>query len=111
MDTSAVIEPTGINNNQPQLPVRFEILGNYPNPFNPTTTIRYSIPSDGKVVLKVFNVLGQQVEKIDLGLQKAGVKEIQFNGKNLSSGTYFYKLEYHIGTKVMTGTGRMTLLK
>ena len=111
MDTSAVIEPTGINDDQPQLPVRFEILGNYPNPFNPTTTIRYSIPSDGKVVLKVFNVLGQQVEKIDLGLQKAGVKEIQFNGKNLSSGTYFYKLEYHIGNQVMTGTGRMTLLK
>jgi hypothetical protein len=70
---------------------------NYPNPFNPTTTIAYSLPNDGMIELKVFNIKGQLVKTLVKGEQLAGSYETVWNGKdnngkNVSSGIYFYKL-------------------
>jgi len=66
---------------------------NYPNPFNPSTTIRYGLPNRFHLTLTVFNALGQQVALLRNGEQDAGYHEVRFNGKNLSSGVYFYKIQ------------------
>lgn len=76
------------------MPRRFRLRQNFPNPFNPTTTIRFDLKEDAVVTLTVYNALGQEVAKlIDHKYMQAGFKGITFNGYNLPSGTYFYRLE------------------
>jgi hypothetical protein len=72
---------------------QFTLAQNYPNPFNPATKIKYSIPEDGIVKLKVFNTLGQQVYTLVNQQMKAGTYEVEFNASGFASGVYFYKLE------------------
>ncbi len=74
-------------------PSNYSLSQNYPNPFNPSTTIKYSIPKSNFVTLKVFDVLGKVVATLVNGEKLQGNYEINFNGKNLSSGVYFYRLE------------------
>ena len=74
------------------LPKDFVLLQNYPNPFNPSTTIRYGLPHRVFVTLEVFNTLGQPISTLVSGEQAAGFHEAVFDGSNLSSGTYFYRL-------------------
>lgn len=72
---------------------RFELHRNYPNPFNPTTTIRYNMPKAAQVKLTVFNTLGQQVVQLVNERKAAGAHEVTFDGQGLSSGVYFYRIE------------------
>lgn len=71
----------------------FSLAQNYPNPFNPTTNIRYSIPKSANVRLSVFNLLGQEVATLVNQQQTAGSHTIEFDGRNLTSGIYFYQIE------------------
>jgi hypothetical protein len=80
---------------------------NYPNPFNPTTTISYSIPAASKVELTVYDVLGRNAATLVNQMQSAGSYAYHFNGSALPSGAYFYKLT--AGTQ--TFTGKMLLVK
>jgi len=73
-------------------PVEYSLSQNYPNPFNPSTTISYSIPNDGLVTLKVYDILGNEVATLMNELQTAGVKNITFDASELSSGVYYYQL-------------------
>jgi flagellar capping protein FliD len=73
-------------------PSSFELAQNYPNPFNPSTTIRYTLASSGPVSLKVYNLLGQEIATLANGFQKAGIYQVEFNGKGIASGIYFYRL-------------------
>ena len=73
---------------------------NYPNPFNPSTTIGYSIPIESYVSLKVFDLLGREVIELVNGKKLKGHYEIEFNGGNLSSGIYYYRL--HAGNFLET---------
>jgi hypothetical protein len=66
---------------------------NYPNPFNPSTTIRYGLPNRSHVTLTVFNTLGQQVAKLVNGEREAGYHEVTFDGRNLTSGVYLYRMQ------------------
>ena len=74
------------------LPTEFK-LGNYPNPFNPTTNIRFSLPQSVQVKLSVYNILGQEVAVLTNGSFQAGTHEVQFDATHLSSGIYLYTLQ------------------
>lgn len=78
-----------------ELPSEFSLEQNYPNPFNPTTTIEFTIPDDGVVTLKVYNMLGQEIgtllEKTEM---EFGTHEMDFNAEQLASGVYLYRLTY-----------------
>ncbi len=84
---------TDIKNNQNNLPSNFALLQNYPNPFNPTTTINYSIAKSSLVTIKVYNILGDEVETLVNTFKDAGNYSIKFNADKLASGIYFYKIE------------------
>jgi len=73
-------------------PKTYSLEYNYPNPFNPSTYIVYDIPTDGLVVLKVYDVLGREVKTLVNEYKKAGRYKVRFSGKNLASGIYIYNL-------------------
>jgi subtilisin family serine protease len=82
-------------------------LTNYPNPFNPTTTIAYQIPTDGHVTIKVFDILGRDVTTLVDEFKPAGSYTVQFDASRLASGIYFYSI--HAGE--YTAVKKMLLLK
>ena len=90
-----------------QLPEEFTLKPNYPNPFNPITTIRYSLVEDSQVNLEVYNVLGQRVATLVNENQDAGWHSVQFDGSRLATGTYMYRLV----TGGQVKTGKMMLVK
>jgi hypothetical protein len=92
--------PTGIDSDDPlnaQLPSENRLYPNYPNPFNPETTIRYQLAQAGDVDIAVYNISGQRVRRLASGSQPAGVHEVQWNGlgddgRPMSSGVYLVRL-------------------
>jgi hypothetical protein len=70
----------------------FELFQNYPNPFNPTTSIEYTVPNNGYISLKVYDILGNEIATLVNEQKSQGNYQIEFNADNLPSGTYFYKL-------------------
>ncbi len=83
-----------INNNNLDIekPENYQLSQNFPNPFNPTTTIKFSIPQDGMVSLKVYNILGAEVVSLIDEEKSAGTYNVLFDASNLASGIYLYKL-------------------
>jgi uncharacterized lipoprotein YddW (UPF0748 family) len=84
---------TGMEEREESMPTCYELGQNYPNPFNPSTTIRYGLPNRSQVTLTIFSTIGQQVALLQNGEQEAGYHEVRFDGKNLSSGVYFYRIQ------------------
>lgn len=93
------------------LPEKFELAQNYPNPFNPSTKIDFALPKDGNVTLSVFDNSGRLVSKMADGFRTAGYYTIDFSASNLSSGVYFYKLEFSGSGSEFSKTMKMTVLK
>ncbi|RKY53468.1 MAG: hypothetical protein DRP89_06165 [Candidatus Neomarinimicrobiota bacterium] len=89
------------------IPLTIMLSQNYPNPFNPVTTISYSIPNPGYVTLKIYDVLGKEIQTIISEFQKTGFYSVYFDASEFSSGIYFYRLE----TKNFTQTRKMILLR
>ncbi len=83
------------------VPDEFKLEQNYPNPFNPTTQIEYSVTEASKVTLKVYNILGKRVTTLVSKEQQPGNYEVTFDGTNLASGVYLYRLQAgsHVSTK------------
>ena len=84
---------TQIISNNNQTPDRYSLEQNYPNPFNPTTKIKFALPKAGLVSLKVYDMLGREVQTLINQQLNAGEFIADFDGANLSSGTYFYRLQ------------------
>jgi hypothetical protein len=80
---------------------------NYPNPFNPNTLIKYSIPEEGSVKLKVYNLLGEEIITLVNSLQKAGRYDVVFDATKFASGVYYYRME----TQKYTSIKKMILIK
>ncbi len=76
-----------------EVPEKFYLYQNYPNPFNPNTKIKFQIPKPGYVILKVFDILGREIVTLIDKMMNAGVYDTEFDGANLSSGIYFYRIE------------------
>jgi len=77
----------------PELPCEFTLSQNYPNPFNPTTTIKYDLPIDAHVTLKLYDVLGREVLTLVNEQAKAGYHSTTLDASRLSSGVYFYRIQ------------------
>ncbi len=87
------VESSGVNTIVQYLPNEFILHPNYPNPFNPTTTLSYNLPFAGHVRLQIYDILGRHVSTIVDTRQSAGQHKIIFDASNLSSGVYFYQLK------------------
>lgn len=96
-----------INNTSVNVPLKFELNQNFPNPFNPVTNISYSLSVGTNVTLKVYDLLGKELLTLVNAKQSAGSYDIQFDGINFASGVYFYKLT----TEGFSDTKRMVLIK
>ncbi len=106
-DTSLNAQPVlGINQNINELPIGFILFQNFPNPFNPVTNIKYEIPRDENVSIKIYDLLGKEVFRI-YEYKKAGSYEVQFDGANFASGMYFYQ----ITAGNFTDTKKMVMIK
>jgi hypothetical protein len=86
MVTTVSPPPTGV-------PTNFVLFQNFPNPFNPNTTIKYALPRVSQVSLTVYDILGRQVSVLVNERKEAGVYEVKYDGSNLASGVYFYRLQ------------------
>ncbi|MBN2088901.1 T9SS type A sorting domain-containing protein [candidate division KSB1 bacterium] len=84
---------TLISEQNSQMPLKFQLFQNCPNPFNPSTTIRYSIPEPGHVNLRIYDLLGHEITTLVDEFQEDGNYSIDFNGKEFASGIYFYQLK------------------
>ncbi len=76
-----------------ELPLEFHLSNNYPNPFNPTTTINFALPKNSDVKLIVYDIMGRKVTELLKAKMNAGHHKVTFNGSKLSSGVYYYRLE------------------
>ncbi|MEJ2615812.1 MAG: T9SS type A sorting domain-containing protein [Ignavibacteriaceae bacterium] len=93
LETGKDPNAVGVREVKGAAPSEYKLNQNYPNPFNPTTKIEYSVPKSGYISLKVYDLLGQEVATIFSGNQKAGNYVATFDGSDLASGVYLYKLE------------------
>ena len=95
-----------------QMPEEYSISQNFPNPFNPTTKIDYSLPVDGSVKILVYDIAGREVMNLVNETQTAGNYSVNFNGINLASGMYFYRINVEgSDSRNFTATKRMVLIK
>lgn len=74
------------------IPDEYALFQNYPNPFNPSTKMKYSLPQSSNVVIKVFDILGNEIETLVDGEKPAGTYELAWFAENLPTGVYFYQL-------------------
>lgn len=102
-----VTSPVGISGQNGTIPEAYSLEQNYPNPFNPTTNIKFSIPKEGIVSLKFYDMLGKEVSTYLDGFLKAGIYNAEFDASELSSGIYFYTLK----TNEFIETKKMMLVK
>lgn len=98
---------TGIESGLSTIPANFNLMQNYPNPFNPGTVIRYSLPRESNVSIKVHDITGKKVADLLETKQGAGMHELKFDAAGLSTGIYFYTIK--AGT--FTQTRKMILMK
>ena len=95
-----------------EIPTEFALEGNYPNPFNPTTTIQFDLPETSEVTIEIVNMLGQRVMTLPRQTVQAGAnRKVQIDALNLSSGMYLYRVLAVSPNNTWVSTGRMTLIK
>lgn len=116
--TWAVLDPNtlvGIDDETSVIiPNSIELYGNYPNPFNPSTTIKFAIPETGNVNISIYNTVGEEVKSLNLPNRNAGELSYTIDASSLSSGVYFYKISLSnsaSGKQYNSSVSKMILLK
>lgn len=105
-------ETTVSSEDAAEVPSVFRVHGNYPNPFNPTTTIRFDLPRAADVRIEVYDVLGRQVMATPWEAASPGTaRSVQVDGESLASGTYIYRVVARRTSGTEVGSGRMVLVK
>jgi len=99
---------TNVPNNSISIQREFKLYQNFPNPFNPTTSIKYEMPLSAYVLIEIYNVSGVKIQTLVNENQVSGTYEVKFDGSNLSSGVYFYSL---LVNENVLDTKRMVLIK
>ena len=107
VNISMSVIKTAVNGNKNKIPHKYFMKSNYPNPFNPSTTIKYGLPHQSSVKIVVYNVLGKRVKTLVNEVEPAGYHQVNFNADELASGVYFYRIEANNYVK----TRKMLLLK
>ena len=102
-----IYDPPGVHNISTEVPRATKLFDNYPNPFNPTTKIKFDISKSSDIKLSVYDISGREVSRIADGYTKAGTYSVDFDAGNLSSGVYFCRLT----TEFITQTIKLMLLK
>jgi hypothetical protein len=103
-----------LSEGSPELPKTFALHQNFPNPFNPTTTIKYDLPVDARVILKLYNTIGQEMATVKDDMETAGYQSVKWNATTAASGIYFYRIEatsISNPRKTFTQVKKMVLLK
>lgn len=104
---SGITDGNGIAQNNAEIPKEYSLLQNYPNPFNPSTNLEFGIPNSQYVSLKIYDISGKEVATIINSILNPGTYKYLFDGSNLASGVYIYKI--HAGN--FTAFNKMLLLK
>jgi hypothetical protein len=100
--------PIGVQTISNEIPAAYSLQQNFPNPFNPTTKIRFALPKNDNVTLKIYDITGREVATvINNEFTSAGLKEVEFNASNIASGVYYYVLK----SGNFTDTKKMVLVK
>ena len=99
-------ESPGVKDKIP-VPEKYSLSQNYPNPFNPTSTIKYELPKDGLVTLRVYDILGRVVAELVNEQKQAGFYQVDFNASKLASGIYIYRISVNDFVRVK----KMVLIK
>ena len=104
---------TSVNTDENIIPLNFVLFQNYPNPFNPSTTIKYSLPERSKVLISIYNVLGEKIIKLNDKVEEKGNHFVNWQPANISSGIYLYKAEINLlnSKKRITQTKKMLFIK
>ncbi len=107
-----------VTNSLNRVPMKYKIIGNFPNPFNPTTTIEYFLPYSSRIYLSIFNLMGEKVREFNIPNQAEGIGQVYWDGKNsnnkpVSSGIYFYTINIKSleNTEKFSGSSKLILLK
>ncbi len=95
--------PIGINPISNQVPLRYNLYQSYPNPFNPSATIKFDVAKNSNVKIIIYDLLGREVQTLVNDILKPGTYKVAWNGSNFASGVYFYKLvsDNYVNTKKM----------
>lgn len=113
--TFTVNSVTGVTSMGNKLPSEFKLSQNYPNPFNPTTTISFTVTQPSEITLKVYNLLGAEIQTLAQGVYSAGDYNKSWDASNISAGVYFYQLQagnFNADkSDIYTETKRLTLIK
>jgi photosystem II stability/assembly factor-like uncharacterized protein len=105
--TFTILTPSGLDGFNNEIPLQFSLYQNFPNPFNPLTTIRYSLPKLQHVILEIYDLGGKEIKTLVNSTQVAGHYGVQLDGSDLSSGVYYYIIR----TEDFKGAKKLLLLK
>lgn len=106
-----IFEPTDLVSENHNLPGEFKLYANYPNPFNPSTTIQFLLPARAEVRVVVYNIRGQLIKRLTPGVLQAGIRQIRFHGGNLPNGVYLYRVVAKMQNRTRSDIGKFTVLK
>ena len=111
VDALSVAQSTNIEDEFTTLPQAFNLIGNYPNPFNPTTTIVFELPARADVAVEVYDVMGRKVSEVPVQSFAPGRQQVVVQGNDFASGIYLYRVIAQMGAQIDMQVGRMTFLK